>query len=209
MGHTFQDSEIEYMKRYGGTKTPEELAQRFDTDIETVTAKLRELGLGGGGAAEKPVLSDPALGSFEKGHEALYDGKYKAAVKHFEKVLEDSDQMELIARARQLLGICREHLGDEPEDESDAYLRAVMHKNRGNLDEALEIVKKEDKKLESPRFAYLAASIHALAQRTDEAMETLARAIELDSKNRVYAYHDPDFAILRENDQAEELFEGD
>lgn len=207
MGHTFQDSEIEYMKRYGGTKTPEELAQRFDTDVDTVAAKLRELGLGG--ATEKPVLSDPALGSFEKGHEALYDGKYEAAVKHFEKVLEESDQMELIARAKQLLGICREHLSDEPEDESDAYLRAVMRKNRGDLDGALEIVKKEDETLESPRFAYLAASIHALAQRADEAMETLNRAIELDSKNRVYAYHDPDFAILHDDDQAEELFDVD
>lgn len=207
MGHTFQDSEIEYLKRYGGTKTPEELAQRFDTDVDTVAAKLRELGLGG--VAEKPVLSDPALGSFEKGHKALYDGKYEAAVKHFEKVLGESDQMELIARAKQLLGICRKHLGDAPEDESDAYLRAVMRKNQGDLDGALEIVQKEDKKLESPHFAYLAASIHALAQRADDAMETLSRAIELDSKNRVYAYHDPDFAILRENDQAEELFDVD
>lgn len=211
MGHTFQDSEIEYMKRYAGTKSPEELAQRFDTDAETVLAKLQELGLVGGDAPENPVLTDPALGTFEKGYKALYGGKYEAAIKHLEKVLEETDQLELVARARQLLDICREQLGDggDAEDEADAYLQAVMRKNRGDLDGALKIVEKEDGKLSSGRFAYLAGSIHALADRSDEAKEALTRAIELDAKHRVLAYHDPDFAILRENDEHEELFNVD
>lgn len=210
MGHTFQDSEIQYLKRYAGTKTPEELAQRFDTDTETVTDKLRELGLVVGEAPDNPVLSDPALESFEKGYEALYKAKHKAAVKHFEKVVEETDQIELVARARQLLTICREHLDESSsEDEPDPYLEAVMVKNQGDLDRALKIVNKEDKKLESARFAYLAASIHALAERPDEAAEALTRAIELEPKNRVYAYHDPDFAALREHDEHQGLFDVD
>lgn len=207
MDHTFQDSDIQYLKRYAGSKTPEELAQRFDTDAETVNAKLRELGLAGGDAPGNPVLTDPALGTFEKGYKALYKGNYKTAVKHLEKVLEDSDQMELIARTRQLLAVCREHLDDEPDEETDPYLKAVMRKNGGDLDGAMKIVKKEDKKLDSGRFAYLAASIHALAQRPDEAEEALTRAIEHDPKHRVLAYHDPDFAILRDNDDYEHLFD--
>ena len=48
------------------------------------------------------------------------------------------------------------------------------------------------------RFAYLAASIHALREDHEAALRLLDHSIELNPKNRVHAFHDPDFATLRE-----------
>ena len=56
------------------------------------------------------------------------------------------------------------------------------------------------------RFAYLAASIHAAEGRTEEAAQALSRAIDLNPKNRVHAFHDPDFAELRKDRDHRQLF---
>ena len=47
---------------------------------------------------------------------------------------------------------------------------------------------------------YLAASLKALDGDAEQALELLARAIELEPRNRVHAYHDPDFRELRDAD---------
>ena len=66
--------------------------------------------------------------------------------------------------------------------------------------------RKEDGDQKDERFAYLAASIHAAEGRTDEAAKALSRAIELNPKNRVHAFHDPDFAELRGTRDHRQLF---
>jgi len=77
----------------------------------------------------------------------------------------------------------------------------VFEKNRGNYDRALTLAKKGGRSSKDERFAYLEASIHSLEERLDEAAEALQRAIELNGKNRVHAFHDPDFAPLRKSRQ--------
>src|SRR5436309_9919706 len=66
-------------------------------------------------------------------------------------------------------------------------LPIFYEKNRGNLAEALEMSRKGGRDQKDERFAYLAASIHALENRWDEAAQTLARAVELNPKNRIHA----------------------
>jgi hypothetical protein len=62
---------------------------------------------------------------------------------------------------------------------------------------ALELCKRGGRQGKDERFAYLAASIHALRGEHDDALKLLELATEMNPKNRIHAYHDPDFAALR------------
>jgi tetratricopeptide (TPR) repeat protein len=156
---------------------------------------------------------DPSLDALTAGLAALQAKDWKKAVGLFEQAVETSDRPEVKDRARQFLQVSRQRLeagGGKPAQdavEADPYLLAVYEKNRGNLDGALEMSRKEGRDQKDERFAYLAASIHAAENRLDEAVQALSRAIELSPKNRIHAFHDPDFAELRKNrDQQRALF---
>lgn len=189
MEKRWQKTEVAYLKRHANEQTLEQLAARLNTDVTTVRDKLGELGL-----SNEPQrgAADPALGPFEKGLEALHAKNWKAAATAFTKVVDSSDGLQLRDRARQLLAICERELAPKV-GAADPYLEAVAAKNRGDLEDAKDRCtgKKEE------RWVYLAASIHALGEEVEEALELLAKAIELEPKNRVHAFHDPDFAPLR------------
>ena len=68
--------------------------------------------------------------------------------------------------------------------------------------------KRKDKRADKDeRFAYLVASIHSLEGRADEAAEVLQKAIRSNEENRVHAFHDPDFAPLRDSETHREIFQ--
>jgi tetratricopeptide (TPR) repeat protein len=207
MAKSWSTQETGYLKRYAATKTLEELVQRFEAEPDEVRAKLAELelttrdGEPGGGAQAGP---DPMIGPYEEGLEALYAGKWKKAAELFERVAADSDQPDLAARARQHLAAARRRAA-AGEEKDEPYLQAVYAKNRGDLDEAHKIVDGQQKD-DGGRFAYLAASLHALGGRPSQAAEALGRAIEADPRHKVNAYHDPDFADLRKDKDHAHLF---
>lgn len=152
---------------------------------------------------------DPVLVKFNQALETLHTRSWAKAAELFEGVVQESDVPELRERARQYLAACRlqeqKALGDAPAADEDPYLRAVYEKNRGNYAAALDLVKKNGGEKDE-RFAYLAASIHAAEGRKDEAAKTLTRAVELNAKNRVHAFHDPDFAELRRDPEHRQIF---
>ena len=158
-------------------------------------------------AATPPV--DPVLAKFNKALETLHARTWAKAAELFEGVVQESDVPELRERARQYLSACRlqeqKAKGDAPAADEDPYLRAVYEKNRGNYAAALDLIKKNGGEKDE-RFAYLAASIHAAEGRKDEAAKTLTRAVELNAKNRVHAFHDPDFAELRRDPEHRQIF---
>jgi tetratricopeptide (TPR) repeat protein len=158
-------------------------------------------------AATKAV--DPVLETFHQALQALHAKSWAKAAGLFEGVVKDSDVPELRERARQYLSACRlqeqKAKGEAPSPDEDPYLRAVVEKNRGNYAAALDLVKKNGGEKDE-RFAYLAASIHAAEGRKDEAAKSLIRAVELNAKNRVHAFHDPDFADLRRDPEHRQLF---
>lgn len=203
MSKRWSKTEISHLKRHAGSQTLEELAQRFHTDTSEVRAKMEDLGLAGGGSDEH----DAAVASFEKALDLVHGGKWKKAATALEAVIEESDTPELTDRARQYLRVCQSKLEGEPTID-DAYLAAVVHKNRGDLDGARQLVEKQGKAAEKEdRFAYLLASLHALQGDEDDAIQVLGKAIQLDPKNRVQAYHDPDFRELREHEDFQKLLE--
>jgi tetratricopeptide (TPR) repeat protein len=153
---------------------------------------------------------DPGLDAFTQGLAALQGKDWKKAVEHLEKAVELADRPEMRDKARQLLVIPRQKVeeqgGKSKESEVDPYLTAVYEKNRGNLQAALESSRKGGRDQKDDRFAYLVASIHAVEDRIEEAAQALAKAIELNPKNRIHAFHDPDFAELRKNRDYRPLF---
>ena len=156
------------------------------------------------------AAGDPGLDAFTQGLAALQGKDWKKAVEHLEKAVELADRPEMRDKARQLLVIPRQKVeeqgGKSKESEVDPYLTAVYEKNRGNLQAALEISRKGGRDQKDDRFAYLVASIHAVEDRIEEAAQALTKAIELNPKNRIHAFHDPDFAELRKNRDYRPLF---
>jgi len=158
---------------------------------------------------------DSSLQAYTEALEALHRKSWAKAAQLFASVVESSDLPEMRERARQYLAACRlqeaQHeakSGKKHRDDGDAdpYLRAVVDKNRGDLDAALALCRQGGADQKDERFAYLAASIHAVQGRIDEAAQALSRAVELSSKNRIHAFHDPDFAELRGNPSFRPIF---
>lgn len=158
--------------------------------------------------AAMPVkAADPLLEHYESGLRAMYRQRWAEAAKHFAQVAE-SDERDLAGRARQLLATCRAKQEDGADDlhGEDPFLLAVVHKNNGELEEALQICARGGRQSKDERFAYLAASIHALRGEAEEAAKYLELAIALQPKNRIHAYHDADFASVREDAAFSRLF---
>lgn len=149
---------------------------------------------------------DPAVKDFEAGLKSFHGGKIAAAKKSFEKVIETSEQSDLSMRARSYLKACEHRSAEASADDLDPYTEAVMAKNQGDLDGALEIAKGGGRWAKDARFALLAASIFASRDEGDDAMGHLNKAIELDPTSRVQAYHDVDFDPIREREDFQALY---
>ncbi len=197
-----------YLKRYATTRTLADLADRYETDEEDVEQHLVSMKLTtkDGRGYQAPFV-DPSITDFEKGLEEFHSGKWAAAKKKFEAVLEVCEQMELSARARQLARTCEENLEKDGGGADDPYLEAVMAKNVGDYQAALEICSAGGRSGKDERFAYLAASLVALDGEPEEAMTLLLKAIDMNPTNRIHAYHDSDFDALREVEAFTDLFE--
>ncbi len=207
MGKRWKSEEITYLKRYAKIRLTAELADRFKTDVEEVTAKLTELGLASkDSVVEMRIEHDPLVKVYTQGTRALYGKKWRNAKKLFEQVLVETDLPELRIGAQKYLEVCERHLG-KPATDDDPFLQAVYERNRGNLDVALDLCTRGGRSGKDERFAYLASSIHALHGDHRKAAELLQTAISLDPKNRVHACYDSDFDAMRADDEFAGLFE--
>ena len=202
MEKRWQKSELAYLKKHAKEKSVDELAHRFHTDAQTVLAKLEEQGLLSGGDALSGG-DGPALELYEKALEHLHGQRWDKARDLFEAAAGATDNRQIIDRVAQFLEICRSRL-DDPVAFEDPYLQAVYEKNRGEIDRALELCRQHGSEKDE-RFAYLLASLQALSSDDAGALETLESAIELDPRNRVHAYHDPDFDAIRGREEFHQL----
>ena len=151
----------------------------------------------------------PALiEKFEKGLQQLHKGRWSVAEKTFSQVLASDSTSSLAQRARLYGGICVERQSVEAATGAeDAYLTAVIAKNRGDLDASMSRCDRGGLKGRDPRFAYLAAAVEALRGNNDDAARLLAKAIEMEPANRVHAFWDPDFDELRDDPEHAALFD--
>jgi tetratricopeptide (TPR) repeat protein len=148
---------------------------------------------------------EQAQKTFDKAVDSLHKKKWANARSDFHKVAEAQPGTGLAERSRRYLAVCEDRLA-KPASKIDSYLVAVMAKNEGDLETAMEVCSRGGAKGRDERFAYLAAALECLQENTDAALEQLAKAIELNSENRVHAYHDPDFSFLRDDPEHAALF---
>ena len=209
MAKSWKKQEVTYLKRYADRRLLSELAERFETKPEEVENKLVILGLmskDGHGAV--PVQLDPLVPTYERGIKAMQQKKWRDAVKHLERVVDEAEDAELAGRARRFLKMCKGKVAKKPARAAkDPFLQAVYERNRGNLEAALELCVRGGRQSKDERFAYLAASIHSLMEDKEKAAKFLALAIELNPKNRIHAFHDSDFETLRASSDHKQLFE--
>lgn len=203
MAKRWQKEDLEYLKRHAGAKSPAALAKHLGLDAAAVGAKLDELGLRAKASAPSSAaaVADPQLERYEQGVRAMHRARWAEAARSFAQVAATSDEPGLAERARQQAAACEHKLGEQrpgSADAADPFLLAVYEKNRGEYDAALQICVRGGRQTRDERFAYLAASIHALREDHEAALRLLDHSIELNPKNRVHAFHDPDFATLRE-----------
>ena len=154
---------------------------------------------------------DPAFALFAEGLKALDRKDWGKGIELLKQAIAVSDLADLTARARQYLAAAEKRLqaatpAAAGEADEDPYLQALFEKNRGNFKAALDLSKKGGREKKDERFAYLAAAIHALENRPEEAAQALSQAIELNPKNRIHAFHDADFAELKKNRDYRHLF---
>lgn len=151
-------------------------------------------------AAPAPTLPDPTLELYESGLRAMFRQRWSEAAKYFRRVVETRDgaEADVQERALQQLRVCEDKLAGEDSEAGDPFLLAVVRKNAGDYEEALALCTRGGRQSKDERFAYLAASIHALRGEGKEAGHFLELAIGLNPKNRVHAFHDSDFQALRE-----------
>lgn len=80
------------------------------------------------------------------------------------------------------------------------WFAAAPHREAGDFERAVEIVAEGvEEKPDSAPLVYNLACYEALAGRTDDALEHLQRAIELDEKCLEWAREDEDFASIRDD----------
>jgi len=209
MSKQWSQSDINYLKRFAASKRLDELAQRFDVEVEEVRARLAELKLASkDGPADAGATTDPLFIYFEAGLTAMHEGRWGDAIARFEQVAAESDLLDLSGRARQFLAICRQRQspGDGMAAREDPFLLAVFHKNQGRYEEALKICHGNAGSEQDERFVYMQASLHCLVGDPEKAASMLEQAIRLNSENRVHAFHDPDFAGLRKRQDYAYLF---
>lgn len=206
MSKRWKKDETTYMKRYASSRRVEELADRFTTDAATVRGKLDEMGLEAVDH-ERPLSEpDPAIQPLEKGVKALYAKKYAQAEKLLAEAESIAIESDVANLARRYLAAARTRLAAANEKAADPYLEAVYERNQGNFDAALEICSRGGRQSKDERFAHLAASLYAATGEAAKAAKFLELAIELNPRNRVLAYHDSDFASMREDPEYADLF---
>ena len=213
------ESDLRFLKDNADKMDVQLLAERLGAKVEEVEARLEKLGLKSNDSApagkklsslrEMFKHSEAARKEYEKGVASLQKKKFDEAERHFRALLEEfGDERELADRARLYLAVCekRKKPAKPPlGDDVDPYYAALVEKNRGNLEAAVEQLKKTAKKNGDGRCAFLLACCYARMNDVENALDHLKRAIMEDEGNRTRAARDSDFDALRESPEFQKL----
>ncbi len=200
------------------------LALKLGFPLEEVEKRIRQLKLAASSVAAAPRKAPASLKEaqkelsaarkeYEKAIEAFHKRRFEEAARRFEELIEKyPDEKEFRDRAKMYLAACRsgkKSKGASPSEPEELYHHAVFEKNRGNVDRALELLRKAAGRRDGDgRLHYLAACCHALQGDLDQALLSLKKAIAASDQNRIQARLDTDLTALRGHQGFTELLAG-
>lgn len=220
MAKRWTEAELRFLTDNAGKMSVQALADVLSVRIDDTEKKIKALGLVGGAsenaAARKAQTlkelskhTENARKDYDRGVSALQKKKVDEAERNFTDLIQKyPEERELVDRARVYLSVIerqKREAGPTLTEPEDFYYAAVLEKNRGNVAEAIEHLKRAAKKNGHGRVDFLLACCYAQTGETDTALAHLKNAIEEDKSNRILARHDSDFDLLRETPAFQEL----
>ena len=160
------------------------------------------------GKAPVSLSSSPAFQAYQSAVQLVQQGKYDKALAAFEKLLLAAPP-EILERAKMYIHTCqrqldRTHLAFQTPEERYDY--AISQLNQGYFEEAREQfngVIADDGRAD---YAYYGlAVLDSITGHPQECLDNLARAIELNPKNRLQARSDNDFQSMVDDPRFTEL----
>ena len=159
-------------------------------------------------AAGANVISGPAFQQYESAVQLVQNGKYEKALAAFEKLLPNAPP-HLVERCRMYISTCRRQMSQSqlsfltPEEHYDY---AVSQLNTGYFEEARDHFNRILTEHPDADYAlYGLALLDAITGRSQDCLNNLARAIELNPRNRLQARADNDFQSMADDPRFTEL----
>ncbi len=163
--------------------------------------------------AAKPVshsstATAPVFHQYQAAVQLVQQGKFEKAIAAFEKVLPAAPP-EIIERCRMYIQTCQRQMSENglafttPEERYDY---AISQLNAGYFDDAaeqLQIILAEHP--DADYALYGLAILDSITGRAQECLDNLARAIELNPRNRLQARSDNDFQSMVDDPRFTEL----
>lgn len=154
------------------------------------------------------TAAGPAFQQYQAAVQLLQQGKFDKALAAFEKLLPHAPA-EILERCRMYIATCR-HQVEQPRlaflTPEEHYDYAVSQLNTGYYEEAREEFNNILTAHPGADYAlYGLALLDAITGRPQECLENLARAIELNPKNRLQARADNDFQSMADDPRFTEL----
>ncbi|MFN2385372.1 MAG: tetratricopeptide repeat protein [Thermoanaerobaculia bacterium] len=220
MAKRWSEAELRFLRDNAQKMSLQAIAEALSVRMDDLEKKMEKLGFNGrhdtAPAPKKAQTvkelsrhTEAARKDYDRGVTALQKKKLEEAERHFlDLVQKYPDEKELGDRARVYLAVCeRQKRAAQPSltEPEDFYYAAVYEKNRGNVDEAIEHLKRAAKKNGGGKVDFLLACCYAQQGALDSAVEHLRKAIEEDQRNRVLARNDRDFDGVRATPQFQEL----
>ena len=219
MAKRWTEADLRFLRDNASKMSPQALADSLSVRIDELEKKLEKLGGAASSSAEGPRKAqtvkelsrhaENARKEYDRGVTALQRRKIEEAERHFLELTQKyPEEKELVDRARVYLAVCERQKNaaaaslSEPED---FYYAAVLEKNRGNVDEAIEHLKRAARKNGGGKVDFLLACCYAQQGEPGSALEHLRRAIDEDQRNRILARHDRDFDPVRDKPEFQEL----
>ena len=213
MAKRWTEAELRVVRDNAGKMSVQALADVLSVRIDELEKKIKSMASANAGgespSAKKAQTlrelskhTENARKDYDRGVAALQKKKLDEAERNFLDLIQKyPEERELVDRARVYLSVVERQKRDarpastEPED---LYYVAILEKNRGNVAEAIEHLKRAARKNGQGRVDFLLACCYAQNGETDTALEHLRKAIEEDQSNRILARHDRDFDPVRE-----------
>ncbi len=145
-----------------------------------------------------------SLKAYQAVMKVFRDGDFSKAAQMFDSFIKNYDEeRELVDRAQIYRDICQGRLRKEEiklETFDDYYHYSVIQANRGNYEEAIKNLEKaKELKPDDGRVYYLMADTFCLMNKTDECLNSLKKAVQLDKFYGILAQNEKDFEPLWED----------